>query len=368
MTREQLFAGFFFAVFIFLLYQTFRIFAPFLEPMVWGGVLALTISPLHRRLARAFSGRETAAAALLTLLLVTVVIIPTVLFGSVLTKQAAALYARIVGALEEGGSDQIVHWLHASPLGGLWGSARPYLDQYDIDLTQVARDNIRTAWGVLVSQVTDAARSVPRLLLDVIIIVMIFFVFLRDGRRIVRRFQGIIPMERAHTEAIFATLYDTVSGVVQAMLATAIAQGVLAGIGYWLSGVPFSLLLGVLSGFLSLIPFAVPLAWGGCAVYLAASGSAGAALFLSVWGVAVIGSVDNLIRPLVIGGRAKLSALLLFFAILGGLSVYGFLGLLLGPVLVAIVVTFLNIYREEYVDTAPAAPGPIAPPVVGPPS
>jgi predicted PurR-regulated permease PerM len=152
------------------------------------------------------------------------------------------------------------------------------------------------------------------------------------------------------------------------MLATAIAQGVLAGLGYWLAGVPFSLLLGVLSGFLSLIPFAVPLVWGGCAVYLAASGSAGAAIFLSVWGITVISSVDNLIRPLVIGERAKLSALLLFFAILGGLSVYGFLGLLLGPVLVAIVVTFLSIYREEYVDTAPPAPGPIAPPVVGPPS
>ena len=162
MTREQLFAGFFFAVFIYLLYQTFRIFAPFLEPIVWGSVLALSVSPLYRRLARAFGGRETAAAALLTLLLVTVVIIPTVLLGSVLTKQAAALYARIVGALEEGGGDQLVHWLYASPLAGLWDRARPYLDQYDIDLAQVARDNIRTACGVLVNQVTDAARSVPR--------------------------------------------------------------------------------------------------------------------------------------------------------------------------------------------------------------
>jgi predicted PurR-regulated permease PerM len=90
-----------------------------------------------------------------------------------------------------------------------------------------------------------------------------------------------------------------------------------------------------------------------CAGYLFLIGSTGSAIFLTIWGLAVIGSVDNVIRPLVIGERAKLSAFLLFFAILGGLSVYGFLGLLLGPVLVATVVTFLRIYREEYVDPQP---------------
>jgi predicted PurR-regulated permease PerM len=157
-------------------------------------------------------------------------------------------------------------------------------------------------------------------------------------------------MERAHTDAILATLYDTLSAVVQAMLVTGIVQGVLAGMAYWFCGLPFSLFLGVLSAFVSLIPYAVPLVWVSCAVYLASSGSVGAAIFLSIYGVTVISSVDNIVRPLVIGERAKLSAFLLFFAILGGLSVYGFLGLLLGPVVVATVVTFLQIYREEYVD------------------
>jgi predicted PurR-regulated permease PerM len=350
MSREQLFAGFFFAVFVYLLYQTFLVFSPFLNPIVWGSVFALTFTPLQLRLVALLRGRETLPAIILTSALVTVVIVPTVLFGSVLTKQAVGLYGRIAGILDDGSSQEVVQWLQASPLGGLWDRAHPYVDQYDIDLKGAARDNLKTAWAMLVSRVTDAARSIPRLLLDVIIITMTFFVFLRDGRRIVDRVKDIVPMEREHTEAILATLYDTLSGVVQAMLATAIGQGILAGLGYWLCNVPFSLALGVLSGFLSLIPYAVPLVWGSCAIYLGASGSVGGAIFLCIWGIAVIGSVDNLIRPMVIGERANLSAFLLFFAILGGLSVYGFIGLLLGPVLVAIMVTFLRIYREEYIE------------------
>jgi len=358
MSREQLFAGFFFAVFVYLLYQTFLIFSPFLVPIVWGSVFALTFTPLQLRLARLLGGRETLSAFILTLTLLTVVIVPTVLFGSVLTKQAVGLYGRIAGTLDDGSGPEVIQWLQTSPLGGLWDQARPYVEEYDIDLKAMARDNLKAAWGILVSRVTHAARSVPRLLLDLIIITMTFFVFLRDGRRIIDRIKDIVPMEREHSEAILATLYDTLSGVVQAMLATAIGQGVLAGLGYWLCDVPFSLVLAVLSGFLSFIPYAVPLVWGSCAIYLAASGSPGGAIFLSLWGFTVIGSVDNLVRPLVIGERANLSAFLLFFAILGGLSVYGFLGLLLGPVLVAIMVTFLRIYREDYIERpAPASTG-----------
>lgn len=353
MTREQLFAGFFFAVFLYLLYQAFRLFSPFLVPIVWGGVLALTFFPLHTRLTHTLRGRETLSAFLLTIGLIVVVIVPTILFGSALIKQAVALYARISDVLEQGGTARIVEWLNASALGGLWRRARPYLEQYNVDLTELARNTVRTAWGILADHVTGIARNLVVITFDCLIAVMTFFVFLRGGVRFVRQLRDIVPMERAHTDAILSTLLDTLSGVVQAMLATALAQGLLAGVGYWLCGIPFSLLLGVLSGFVSLIPYAVPLVWSSCALYLAASGSTGWAIFLALWGILAVGSADNIIRPLVIGERAKMSAFLLFFAILGGLSVYGFIGLLLGPVLIATVVTFLRIYRQEYVEKAP---------------
>ncbi len=362
MNREQLFAIFFFAVFLYLLYQAFRIFAPFLHPIAWGAVLALTFSPLHRRLTAAFHGRDVLSATLLTIVLVVVVIVPTILFGSVILAQAGTLYERLTDALGRGSTTRITEWIEASALGGLWRRVAPYVEPYDVNLPGLIRNTLRATWKVLADQAAGTARNLVIILFNCLVGVMTFFVSLRGGPRFVEQVQGMVPMEREHSDAILSTLFDTLSAVVQAMLVTAIAQGLLAGIGYWISGVPFSLFLGVLSGFLSLIPYAVPLVWMSCAAYLVVTGSTGSAIFLVIWGLAVIGSVDNFIRPLVIGERAKLSAFLLFFAILGGLSVYGFLGLLLGPVVVATVVTFLRIYRTEYVDPQPAVA------VAGPPS
>ena len=349
MNREHLFAGFFFAVFVYLLYQTVRIFSPFLQPIMWGAVLALTLSPLQARLVRVLHGRNTAAALILTVGLVVTVTVPSLLFGSVVTRQAAGLYAKTMGIVDEGGSAAVLEWLNSSSLGSLWAHLSPYVDQYNVDMTQLARNALSTTYAFLADHAGRAARNLVRVCFNLLVIVMTFFVFVRDGTRVVNQVRVLIPMERVHADAIIDTLYDTLSGVVQAMLATALLQGVLAGVGYWLAGVPFSFFLGVLSGFLSLIPYAVPLVWMGSAGYLIAQGSAGAAVFLCVWGVAVVGSVDNIVRPLIIGEKAKLSALLLFFAILGGLSVYGFLGLLLGPVIVATVLTFFRIYRTVYV-------------------
>ena len=358
MTREQLFAGFFFAVFLYLLYETFRIFAPFFVPIVCGVVMALTVFPLHSRLSRALRERPTLSAAILTVALVFVVTVPTILFGSALIGQAASLYAQTSGAIEKGGFQVLVERLDASPLGGLWQRVQPYLAQYELDLPRLVRNTLATAWKVLADQVTGIARNLVVILFNFLIAVATFFVCLRGGTRFVAQIQEVIPMEREHSDAVLRTLLDTVSGIVQAMLITAAAQGLLAGIGYWLAGVPFSLFLGVLSGFLSIIPYAVPVVWISCAAYLLTKGATSAAIFLTIWGLAVVGSVDNVIRPWVIGERAKLSAFLLFFAILGGLSVYGFLGLLLGPVLVATVITFLRIYRTEYVsDTSTPAGG-----------
>jgi predicted PurR-regulated permease PerM len=348
MTREHLFAGFFFAVFVYLLYQTFRIFAPFLVPIVWGVVLALTLFPLHTGLTDALRGRPTLSAGILSLAVVVLVAVPAVLFGSVLIAQGAALYQKASLVIEQGGFDAVVQWLAASPLGGVWQRVMPHLTQYEIDVARLTRNTLAAAWNLIADHAGHVARNLILILFDSLVSLLTLFVCLRGGTGFIAQLQDIVPMEREHSDAILRTLLDTVSGIVQAMLATALAQGLLAGIGYWLAGVPFSLFLGVLSGFLSLIPYAVPVVWLGCAGYLFSIGSTGAAIFLIIWGIAVIGSVDNVIRPLVIGGRANLSPFLLFFAILGGLSAYGFLGLLLGPVVVATVVTFVRIYREEY--------------------
>jgi len=190
-------------------------------------------------------------------------------------------------------------------------------------------------------------------------LVALFF-FFRDGEAMAGRVRDLLPMERAHKEAVFARLYTTLTAVVQSMVLTAVTQGVLAGLGYWLIGnLEFSVFLAFVTGLASFLPVAGPaLIWSGVAVYLALTGHVARAVILVVWGTLLVSTADNWIKPLFIGGRAKLPTFLLLMSILGGLKVYGFLGVFLGPVVLAILFAFVAIYREEYQEPAVAVPPP----------
>jgi predicted PurR-regulated permease PerM len=162
--------------------------------------------------------------------------------------------------------------------------------------------------------------------------------------------RDLIPMSPEHKDAIFVRLYDTLTAVVQSMLVTALAQGVLGWIGYWLIGrLSLSVLLGFLTALFSFVPMAgATVVWGSCAIYLVATGASGRAIAMTLWGLLVVSMVDNFIKPLFIGGKAQLPTLLLLFAILGGLSIYGFVGIFIAPVMVALLLSFVRIYRELY--------------------
>jgi len=161
--------------------------------------------------------------------------------------------------------------------------------------------------------------------------------------------RDIIPMEPEHKDEIFHRFYETISAVVQGMIATAIAQGVLAGIGFWTLGMPFSFFFACLAALFSLQPLGgSAVVWLPCALYLGFAGSWTKTIILIAYGTFIISGVDNIIRPLIIGGRTNLPTFFLFFGILGGLQAYGFLGIFLGPVVLATIVAFVKIYKEEY--------------------
>jgi predicted PurR-regulated permease PerM len=133
------------------------------------------------------------------------------------------------------------------------------------------------------------------------------------------------------------------------MIATALAQGVLAGLGFWALGMPFSFFLACAAALLSLQPLGgSAVVWLPCALYLGFAGSWTKGVILIVYGALIISGVDNVLRPLIIGGRTNLPTFFLFFGILGGLQAYGFLGIFLGPVVLATIMAFVKIYREEY--------------------
>ena len=359
-SREHLFAAFFFAVFVFLLYQLYLLLAAFSGPLVWAAILALTFYPLTTWLTRVFHGSRGVAAATLVALVTAGAILPSVLLGSLLVREAAQAYERVQDMAATGELTQTLDSLRASRAGVMWERlTAPFQDRIDIDPGALLVGATRWVSQQIAGQTTALARNVLVTLVNFLLMLVALFFFFRDGERISTGVVSLLPMEPGHKDTISRRLYDTLTAVVQSMLITAVTQGILGGIGYGLiARLQLSVLLGFLTALASFIPMAgAALVWGTCAVYLALAGEMGRAVGLALWGVLVVSSVDNFIKPLVIGGRAQLPTFLLLFAILGGLQVYGFVGIFVAPVMVALLLSFVQIYRELYAMPAvPAAP------------
>jgi len=348
-TRERIVAVFFFAAFLFLLYQLYRVFSPFLGPIVWAVVLALLFYPLYLRALALVRGRQTLAALLLTLLVWGTILVPTVSLSSVVTREAALLYAQLTEFVRSGRLNATLEELRGSAAGRLL--ARLSRAGLEIDYAQLLQRTADTAS----TQLTALARNVATFLFDFTLMLFTLFFLFRDGDRMYRTLRDVIPLDPAHKDAIFYRLYETLSAVMRGMFATACAQGVLTWIGLWILALPYAAFFGVLAGVVSLVPLLGAAAvWMPCTVYFAVVGELVRAGILLLYGAFVISMVDNFLRPLLIGGQTRLPTLFLFFGMLGGVDAYGFLGLFLGPVLVAVVFVFARIYREQYVTTEPA--------------
>jgi len=350
LARGQVVVFFFFAAFLFLLYQLYAVFSGFLGPIIWAAILAMLFFPLYTVVLRWCRGRETLAASVLTLVLTAGIVLPTISLSSVITREAASLYERLSAYVSSGELNADIQRLHASRLGRLVNR----LDHYEIDWSAAARSSVDMGSAIIVAQVTSVAKNVAVFLFDFTIMLFTLFFLFRDGDRMYRALRDIIPMDPEHKDAIFSVLYQTLSAVTQGMVVTAVAQGVLTWIALWGLGLPYTAFLGVLAGVLSLVPFVGAAGvWIPCTIYLAATGDFVRAAILLVYGSIVISMVDNVLRPLLIGGQTRLPTLFLFFGILGGVQEYGVLGLFLGPVLLAIVFAFVRIYQEQFATTEP---------------
>ncbi len=349
-SRGQLSAGFFFAVFLFLLYQLYRFLAVFFGPLMWAAILALTFYPLTARLVRAFGQRRSLASFTLVVAVTLVAILPSIYLGTLLVRQAASAYTRVNGAVKRGEIQELVTWVQATRLGGLWLRAMPLFRELSIDLSDLVLRATNWVSNQIVGQATVLARNVLLSVFNFFLMLVALFFFFRDGEAMAARLRDLLPMAPEHKDAAFARLYDTLTAVVQGMVATAVTQGVLAGLGYWLiGGLDLSLFLGFLTAVSSFLPLAGPaLIWAGSAIYLVVTDHVGRGIGLALWGALVVSTSDNFVKPLVIGGRARLPTFPLLISILGGLVTYGFLGVFLGPVMLALLLVFVDIYREEY--------------------
>jgi len=317
---------------------------PFLTAVIWAIVLCCTTWPVFVRLQRVLRGGVTLPALLLTLVVSLVVLAPFVIVGISLAENANQLITQGKKLINEGPPDPPA-WVAQLPLIGeraqaYWASIAHDSASLLADLNQY----IQPLQAFALSSGASVAHGVLQLTLSI----LIAFFFYRDGEAMSQRLTagvGRIAGERGRH--LIGVAVSTMRGVVYGILGTAIAQGVLAAIGFWMAGVPAAPLLGLATFFLSPVPVGPPLVWAPAAFWLFTQGQTGWGVFMLIWGVAVVSSVDNVIKPLIISHGSNLPFILVLLGVLGGVIAFGFIGVFLGPTLLAIGFALIQDWSEE---------------------
>jgi len=364
MTRPQLFTAVFFVLLALLLYQIGLILQPFLFPAIWAALLAHWVFPLHRRLTALLGGRDKASACCwsagcLTIGVLTVVVVPVVSMSVVFVREAVAAEQAIREWILAGGVQQLPDQLATVPIIGSWlHSLLSGGNGQQAPMEESLVSGAKWLSQFVVSQMGDLLTNAVILVSNFFIMLMVLFFLLKDGESWMGSLYELIPMEESHKKKILMRLDLTVRAVVKGILVTALVQGALAGLAYVTLQVPFPIVWTALTIVLAPIPFGgTALVWAPVAMYLYAIGSVGKALAMLAWGVGVVSMVDQFLRPWLIGQDVQIPVLLLVLSVLGGLALYGLLGLFVGPIIISLFMTAIQIYREEYFVPDRAASG-----------
>lgn len=349
MTQRQLFILSFFTLFVLIFLQLIGIFKLFLSPILWAVILSLIFYPFYRRLYDLFRGRKNLASMATVLIVMVVTAGPMVFFSGTLVKEIVGFYQQVGGWIAAKQYEAIWNRLLDSPLRIVWNKILEKTSALDIEIAPILGKAAQTFSQMIVGQIQSGAKNFLLFILTYLTTMIILFFFLRDGASLGRGLKDLFPMSRENKEMVFSRLSSTVSAVVRGQVVTGAAQGFLAGLAFWILGMPYPLFLALLIAFLAVFPIGgAVIVWLPSAAYLALSGMWIKGLVLFLFGAIVISTVDNLLKPLLIGEKTKIPTLFLFLAILGGIAFYGLMGIFLGPIMLALFLALIEIYRKEY--------------------
>ncbi|HLP98617.1 MAG TPA: AI-2E family transporter [Sideroxyarcus sp.] len=306
---------------------------PFITATLLAAVLCISTWPFYLRLLKQFNGRKNVAAFSMTLSLAAVAILPLALLAYNLADNVAALYA-VIKPLVENGPPEPPAWLKELPLVGnpldaYWHrlvTSPNALDALETRLLEPARDYLLAGGMILAQGVMEMSLAA-----------FVCFFLYREGAVLLAFInRAMAQLVGNCTESVLGTIDSTVRGVMFGLLGTALAQGLVATLGFAIAGVPAALLLGALTFLLSLVPVGPPLAWGGAAIWLFSRGEAGWGIFMLLWGSLLISGVDNIVKPWLISRSSHLPFILGVFGVMGGVVAFGFVGIFIGPALLAV--------------------------------
>jgi len=328
-------------------YACYLLVQPYMEPVVLALILGMMLFPLHEQFQIKLGNRPNLAAALSCCLLTLVILLPAVLVLMAILQQGISYSLNIKAWVAEGGAQQLLANPWVVKLRTMLDQVIPTDSEHIADFSDQLMGTASTMGKTLVNASTGLLGSITNFVVQIMLMLFVLFFVLRDHDRIVGFVRHAIPLSRSQEDLLLTEVVNISRSALLGSLLTSITQGIVGGFAMWLVGFP-ALFWGSMMAFASLIPVVgTTLIWGPTAIYLAVTGEWGWAAFMVGWGALVVGSIDNFLRPLFMQGAA-MSTLLIFFSLLGGIHLFGLMGLLYGPLIFSITLVLFKLYEQEF--------------------
>ncbi len=270
-----------------------------------------------------------------------------------LGRQALDVYVYIVEQVRTGALDWLIKWSAGGFIYDSLGFLRFHLqglidfDSIDLKTSIVDLAKVVTSW--LVSQSTALLKGFFWMLISFVVLGFSLFFMFKDGELLIERIMTLSPLPREHEEGLFKKFREISNATLYGIFFTALVQGFLGGVGFAIAGIPNVLFWGTAIAVFSLVPvIGTGTIWLPAGILLLASQNWFGGIFLLAWGAGVVSTVDNFVRPYLIGGKAKMNQLLMFLAVFGGIFAFGLIGVIFGPLTLSLFFAFLHIYETEY--------------------
>lgn len=326
----------------FIIYLCWLILAPFIDVLMWAVVLVIVFYPVHLRIL-AKTRKPNLAAVLSCLLVIVAILLPLALVTIAIVRDATD----VAQALQQR-RGELLNPDPNSLIGRSVQWAGKYVNVDRVASQEYLAERLQGVSGAVARRTLNVVGGAVGAIVQIFFVIFTMFYLFRDGDELRLGVRRLLPLERWQAHDVFVRTKEVIQASIYGSLVIAAIQGVLGGLAFWILGVPSALLWGAVMILLCMIPMAGAfLVWVPAAIYLLATGHWIKALILTIWGAVVIGSIDNVLRPKLVGGRTRMHELIVFFSVLGGIQVFGVLGIVAGPAVAALAMALFEVWKRS---------------------
>ena len=349
MKREQFISFFFIAILGFIIYEVFLVFAPFFTAIFWAAILTFAFYPLYMKLRKAFPKRNNSLALLMTIGVFLVVVPPLIFILINLATQVIEFSQWAYTYVREGKLEQLIQQIRQLPWFQNIQTHVVASETIQSTVSSWLLTTAKTLGNLAATQAATFTKNIFFVLLNVFFMSFLTFVFFKHGEKIYQFIYEIAPFEKDTKRALFKQIDETFVAVIRGQLLTSVTQAAMAGVLFTAVGVPIPLFFTFLIFMTSLIPIlGAASVWLPIAIYFLIVHLYAKAIIVFLVGFFVISLLDNIMKPAIIGEKTKLPYFLLFFGIMGGMKLYGLMGIFLAPVVLSLFFALIKIYRSKY--------------------